>query len=674
MILKEFDSDPAVAAGELRKTLRYHAWRYYSLDDPEISDSEYDALYQRLQLLEEEHPGLITPDSPTQRVGQPPGSAFSPVTHRGRMFSLDNAFSEADLRAFGDRVARLLGETAGAGWVCELKMDGLAVALTYRDGLFVRGATRGDGTTGEEITANLRTVQAIPLSLMADLPPSEIEVVGEVFMPEDSFLALNAERLEHGEQPFANPRNAAAGSLRQLNPEITAGRNLSMVTFGLAYTSGAYPATHLEELEDLRALGFRMGEHTTLFNEIDGVLGFCEEWRERRRELPYGIDGVVVKLNSRAQRNALGHTSKAPRWAIAWKFPPEERTTTVLEILVSVGRTGVLTPVAEMKPVVVSGSTVTHATLHNEDEARRKDVRPGDTVVVRKAGDVIPEVVKVIMDKRTGDEPPFTMPEVCPVCFARVVREAGESATRCVNASCPAQVLGRITHFGSRGAMDIDGLGEATVSLLVEQRFASDISDIFYLKREQLEALSGFKEKSVNNLLGAIDEARNRPLWRLLFGLGIRHVGSNTAQVLSGMFPSIQLLSSATATDLEAVEGVGPSIAQSVAEFFSSKENLELVERLAAAGVRLADEIPEQESGGAFEGMTFVLTGSLENFTREEAGAIISSLGGKMTGSVSRKTSYLLAGEAPGSKLDKAISLGVPVIDEKDFIEMAGEE
>lgn len=660
-------------ARELREKLNYHMYRYYALDDPVVSDAEYDEMYRRLAELEEEFPELVTPDSPTRRVGPPPSEGFRPVRHMGRMLSLDNAVNPEELRAFDERVRRGLGPGGGeVAYVCELKMDGVAVALTYRDGLFVQGATRGDGEVGEEITPNLKTVGALPLRLLSERPPGAIEVVGEVFMPESSFRRLNEERLEKGEQPFANPRNAGAGSLRQLDPAVTAGRNLSMVTFGITHTTGEMPETHWEQLAYLKELGFRLGEHTEKVASIDGAAEFCRGWQERRGELDYEIDGVVIKVNSLAQQRALGATSKSPRWAIAFKFPPEEKTTRVLDIQVGVGRTGALTPVAVLEPVFVSGSTVSHATLHNEDEARRKDVRIGDRVLVHKAGDVIPEIVKVITEERTGEEKPFSMPDRCPVCGAKAVREEGEAVRRCTNIACPAQTFERIVHFAGRGAMDVDGLGEVTIKQLLSGGALNDVADIFYLTPEQLFELPGYKEKSVENLVNAIDDARKRPLRRLLFGLGIRHVGSHVARLITDRFASMDEIAAADRESLESVDGVGPQIAESVVTFFDQEQNLRVIGKLEKAGVRMWEETEEGAPAGELSGKTFVLTGTLSDFTREEASGIIESLGGRVTGSVSGKTDYLLAGEDPGSKYEKAESLGVEIIGEGDFKRMTG--
>jgi DNA ligase (NAD+) len=666
-------ADAAREAEQLRKDLNHHIYRYYALDDPVISDAEYDEKYHELVRLEERYPELVTTDSPTQRIGPPPSAGFRPVQHRGKMLSLDNAFSEDDLRSFSERVVKGLDGSAGnVDYVCELKMDGIAVALLYENGLLTQGATRGDGEVGEDITSNLRTIPAVPLRLMVDDPPAELEAIGEIFMPESSFLSLNEDRLERGESPFANPRNAAAGSLRQLDPAVTADRNLSMVTFGIDYSSSSIPATQWELLSYLRELGFRLGENSRKVNAVTEASEFCEDWGGRRRELPYEIDGVVIKVDSREQQERLGATSKSPRWAIAFKFPPEEKTTRVLDIMVGVGRTGALTPVAVLEPVFVAGSTVSHATLHNEDEVKRKDVRVGDRVMVRKAGDVIPEIVKVIVDERTGDEEPFEMPKLCPACGSEVRREEGEAVTRCTNIACTAQTFERIVHFGGRGAMDIEGLGAMTVALLLDRGKIKDVSDIFYLSPDDFVDLPGFKEKSISNLIEAIGSARDRPLWRLVYGLGIRHVGSTIAKTITAAFPSIGSLERVSVEELDSVEGVGPRIAEGVRDFFDNEDNLTVVKRLEKAGVRVADEGRAEAEEKTLKGKTFVLTGTLPDFTREEASAIIEGLGGKVTSSVSKKTDFVLAGEEPGSKLEKARGLGVEVIGSEEFKIMTG--
>jgi len=669
---KKPSGSAANEARRLREELNNHIYRYYVLDSPVVSDAEYDVMYRKLLDLEEQHPELITPDSPTQRVGPPPAAGFKPVKHRGRMMSLDNAFTLEELKAFEERVHRLLSAAALVEYVCELKMDGIAVALTYEKGLLAKGATRGDGEVGEDITPNLRTVPAIPLRLMADESPEVIEVVGEVYMPESSFLHLNEERLEKGEPPFANPRNAAAGSLRQLDPAITARRNLSMVTFAIGSSTGQVPQNQWELLAYLRKLGFRLGEHNVKVSSMDEVFAFCEEWQGKRNELSYEIDGVVVKVNSLGQQLELGYTSKSPRWAIAFKFPPEEKTTTVVDIMVGVGRTGALTPVAVLEPVFVAGSTITHATLHNEDDVRRKDVRIGDRVIVRKAGDVIPEILGVVKDVRTGAEKIWKMPERCPVCHSLAEREEGEAVTRCTNVACPAQTFERILHFAGRGAMDIDGMGSVTVYQMLDKGFIKDVADIFFLTREHTGELPGYKEKSIDNLMAAIVAARDRPLWRLVYGLGIRHVGSHVARVVTERFRSIDSLIDATEEDFVAIEGIGPRIAESIAFFFDQKENLQVIDKLRRGGVRMADEARAAPAEGPLSGKAFVLTGGLDDFTREHASEIIEGLGGRVSGSVSKKTDYVLAGADPGSKLQKALDLGVEVIDEAEFKRMTG--
>ncbi|HEY5527487.1 MAG TPA: NAD-dependent DNA ligase LigA [Candidatus Anoxymicrobiaceae bacterium] len=669
---KKPSGSAANEARRLREELNNHIYRYYVLDSPVVSDAEYDVMYRKLLDLEEQHPELITPDSPTQRVGPPPAAGFKPVKHRGRMMSLDNAFTLEELKAFEERVHRLLSAAALVEYVCELKLDGIAVALTYEKGLLAKGATRGDGEVGEDITPNLRTVPALPLRLMADESPEVIEVVGEVYLPESSFLHLNEERLEKGEPPFANPRNAAAGSLRQLDPAITARRNLSMVTFAIGSSTGQVPQNQWDLLAYLRKLGFRLGEHNVKVSSMDEVFAFCEEWQGKRNELSYEIDGVVVKVNSLGQQLELGYTSKSPRWAIAFKFPPEEKTTTVVDIMVGVGRTGALTPVAVLEPVFVAGSTITHATLHNEDDVRRKDVRIGDRVIVRKAGDVIPEIVGVVKDVRTGAEKIWKMPERCPVCHSLAEREEGEAVTRCTNVACPAQTFERILHFAGRGAMDIDGMGSVTVYQMLDKGFIKDVADIFFLTREHTGELPGYKEKSIDNLMAAIVAARDRPLWRLVYGLGIRHVGSHVARVVTERFRSIDSLIDATEEDFVAIEGIGPRIAESIAFFFDQKENLQVIDKLRRGGVRMADEARAAPAEGPLSGKAFVLTGGLDDFTREHASEIIEGLGGRVSGSVSKKTDYVLAGADPGSKLQKALDLGVEVIDEAEFKRMTG--
>ena len=649
---------------ELRKSLNYHIYRYYSLDAPEISDAEYDALYRELVDLEKENPALVTADSPTQRVGTKPAEGFAPATHRQKMMSLDNAFNLGELKAFDERVRRGLG-VSEVEYVCELKMDGLAVALTYEDGLLVRGATRGDGETGEDITNNLRTIPAIPLRLLTEIPPASIEVVGEVFMPLKAFEEANKSRMEERGQGFANPRNAAAGSIRQLDPGVVAKRHLSMVTFNISYSTDALPDNHGELLHYIQDLGFRVGKHSRLVNGIDEVWAFCEEWSEKKESLGFDIDGVVLKVNPSEQQTALGATSRAPRWAIAYKFPAEEQKTTVKDIVIQVGRMGALTPVATLTPVFVDGSTVTHATLHNEDEIRRKDVRIGDVVVVRKAGDIIPEIVRVIEDERTGKEEPYEMPKECPSCGSPVFRVNGEAVTRCNNTLCPEQQFEQILHIGKRDAMDIEGLGGSTVRKLIDLGLVSDISDIFYLTKEDLAQMKGFKEKSVANLIAAIEKSKKQPLWRVIYSLGARNVGRSVSKDFAKTYGSMDVLMATGKEELEEIEGVGPEIAESMVAYFREPYNVDIVNKLRNAGVRMADE--EDENEKPLEGVTFVLTGSLERFTRNEAKGLIEALGGKVSSSVGKKTNYVVVGENPGSKYQKAVDLGITILDEDEL-------
>ncbi len=662
----------AARIAELTELLNHHAYLYYVLDAPEISDAEYDSLYRELRELEEANPELIRPDSPTQRVGAAPLEAFGTVTHGVPMLSLDNAFSEDELREFDARLKRFLdlSESADLEYVCELKIDGLAISLTYEEGVFARGATRGNGTVGEEITQNLRTIRTIPLRLQGDAP-SLIEVRGEAFMLKPEFERLNREREAAGEPPFANPRNAAAGSVRQLDSSITARRKLDAFFYGTGLREGHTLRSHAEELRYLAGLGLKVNETSRVVGPVEGAVEYAAEWEEKRHELPYETDGVVVKLNDFAQQRTAGATSHGPRWAIAHKFPAERAETVVEDVVVQVGRTGALTPVARMRPVFIDGSTVSSATLHNQDEIDRKGVMIGDHVVIQKAGDVIPEVVEVLKDRRTGDERPFRLPVNCPVCGAEVVREEGEVAVRCPNPNCPAQVKNTIRHFASRGAMDIEGLGPALVDQLVDNDLVQDVADLYYLKKEQIAALERMADKSADNLLQAIESSKSRPLDRLLFGLGIRHVGATVAQAISAEFGSLDAVSAASAEELAAVEAIGPKIADSVVEYVARPESGRIIEKLKSAGVDPRVEKLEV-SDQTFAGMTFVFTGALEKMTRQEAEAIVRERGGKATGSVSKKTTYVVAGEKAGSKLTKAQELGISVLTEDEFREMVG--
>jgi DNA ligase (NAD+) len=649
-------------ANRLREKINYHNYRYYALDNPEISDEEYDLLLRELIEIETAFPQLITPDSPTQRIGEKPSQAFEPVIHRARMMSLDNVFDEDELNNFIRRVENQVGET---DYICELKIDGAGIALTYENGLFVGGATRGDGSTGEDVTNNLRTIRSLPLRLLGSGVVSTLEIRGEVFMPKEAFLELNRQREEEGLPTFANPRNAAAGALRQLDPKITASRNLSIICYELGYVEGKTFQTHKQVLEQIMDWGFRVSKHWRPAANGEEILAFCKEWIAKRDELGYEVDGAVVKVNNLGLRDRLGATSKAPRWAVAYKFPAEEKTTRLLDITINVGRTGALTPTAVLEPVFVGGSTVSRATLHNEDEIRRKGVKIGDTVLVHKAGDVIPEIIKPITELRTGREREFRMPEKCPACGSKVHHIEGEVATRCVNIDCPARLFESILHFASRGAMDIEGLGPATIEELLNKGYIRSVEDIYYLTPEQLFTLTNFKDKSVANMLNSIKASRQRSLSRLLFALGIRHVGSHLAEVAARRFRTMDKLALANQEELLTVEEIGPTIADSIEAFFKLPRNREVIERLKAAGVNMEEEV--EEGPQTLQDLTFVLTGGLESMTREEATEAIEALGGKVSSSVSRKTSYVVAGRDPGSKYDKAVQLGVEIIGEKEL-------
>jgi DNA ligase (NAD+) len=649
---------------ELRESIDHHSYRYHVLDDPEIADVEYDALMAELIELETEFPDLVTTDSPTQRVGATPSDQFAPVNHRSPMMSLDNCFSLEELMAWGGRVERGVGRPES--FVTELKMDGVAVNLIYEGGVLVKGATRGDGRTGEDITANLKTIKAVPLKLRGKAP-KVIEVRGEVYMRTEDFKKLNERLGEQGLKIAANPRNAAAGSLRQKDPSITAQRNLSLVCHGIGYVEGKRFRSHWEALETIRELGLRTNPENQQLSSLEEVYAFCSKWQENRHDVPYEIDGVVVKVDAIAQQEELGSTSKAPRWAIAYKFPPEERTTPLEDIFASVGRTGVVTPFAHLKTVFVGGVNITTATLHNEDEVARKDVRPGDTVIVRRAGDVIPEVVGPVLSKRPKGAKPWKMPKKCPSCGTVLVRNEGEAATRCLNIyGCEAQRRERIFHFAGRGGMDIEGLGYQTIMALIEKGYLEDVSDIYFLTRAQLGEIEGFGEKSIDNLMNAIDASRRRPLANVLIALGIPHVGGSAAQVLAQEIRSLDKLSAMPADELEAIEGIGPIIAQAIEGFFSDERNLEVLDRLAEGG--LDPQVPKARAEGPLTGKTFVITGTLAAFSRDEAASAIEERGGKVTSSVSKKTDHVVVGESPGaSKYDKAVALGVDLLDEKAF-------
>ncbi len=655
-------------AEQLRELIRHHAHRYYVLDDPEIADAEYDSLVRELRGIEDAHPELVTSDSPTQRIGAPPSNLFAPVAHLRPLFSLDNADTEDDLDAWEQRIVRQLGAEPG-GYACELKIDGLAVVLVYENGAFVRGATRGDGTTGEDITANLRTIESIPLKLMGEYPPL-LEVRGEVYMPYSAFEDLNEGQAAAGDRLFANPRNAAAGSVRQKDPAVTAGRSLAIWVYQAGVVEGGpEPATHSEELDYLLSLGLRVNPASTPVPDLDAVKEYVRRAERERHDHDYQTDGVVVKVDSLGAQQTLGFTARAPRWAIAYKFPPEERTTRLRTIAINVGRTGSATPFAVLEPVFVGGATVSMATLHNEAEVHRKDVRIGDTVIVRRAGDVIPEVVGPVPSARTGEETIWQMPADCPFCGNPIVRPEGEKDARCTGGfECPSRLREWLAHFAGRGGMDIEGLGYRTIDLLIQKGVISDPADIFLMDTAALADWEGWGETSAGNLGASIDAARDRPLNRLLTALGIRHVGGTVARTLARRFRSIEALMGASEEEVSAVEGIGPVIAASVTEWFGEAHNRALVEKLASAGVRLEDPAPAEEAGDLLSGVTLVVTGTLEGFSRDEAKAAIEARGGKATGSVSKNTTAVVAGSAPGgAKIDRAAQLGVPVLDEAAF-------
>ncbi|HLW58384.1 MAG TPA: NAD-dependent DNA ligase LigA [bacterium] len=659
--------DIAKQIADLRERIRHHLYRYHVLDDPEISDEAFDALVQELRVLEAAHPSLITPDSPTQRVGAPPAEGFRPVEHPQPMLSLANAFDEDDVRAWHKRVTVGVGDRA-VEFVCELKFDGAAISLIYQQGAFVRGATRGDGVRGEDITPNLRTVRSLPLRLRREAtPPEFIEVRGEVYLPTRALDAINEERAAAGETPFANARNAAAGSLRQLDPSVTARRPLDLAIYQVGAVQGRRFKTHWESLEWTREAGLPVDTHMRRAVTLDEVLDYVHEWSTRRGTLAYGTDGIVVKVNALDQQVELGATSQAPRWAIAYKFPAEQAETRVRDITVQVGRTGALTPVADLEPVRVSGVILRHATLHNEDEVRRKDVRIGDHVVVQRAGEVIPEVVRVLVERRAGDEREFVMPTRCPVCGSAVAREPGESVARCTGgASCPAQVLERLIHFASRTALNIDGVGPKLFQQLLDRELIRDPADLFSLTKAQVLTLDRMADRSADNVIAAIDRSRRPTLARLVYGFGIRHVGLHVAEVLARHFPTIDRLADAGFEEISDAPGIGPAIAESVREYFSRSATRALLKKLEAAGVR--PQAPAAPGGGRLLGKIFVFTGTLERFSRRDAAGRVTALGGIVADAVGPKTSYLVAGVEPGTKIARAHKLGITVLDELEFL------
>ncbi|MCR4718817.1 MAG: NAD-dependent DNA ligase LigA [Firmicutes bacterium] len=646
---------------ELTKLLDYHSKKYYVDDSPEISDFEYDKMLRELENLEDAYPQFRSPLSPTQRVGGKALDKFEPVTHRVVMESLQDAFSEEEVYDFDRKVKEKISEYE---YVVEHKIDGLSVSLEYVNGEFVRGSTRGDGTVGEDVTQNLKTIKTIPLHLTEKLP--FLEVRGEVYIPRETFNKINDEREEFGEPTFANPRNAAAGSLRQLDPKIAAKRGMRIFVFNIQQIEGKEIKTHLEGLRYLKTLGFTTILNDDVFSDITSAFKRVKEIGELRGSLPFDIDGAVIKVNDLSKRHILGSTAKFPRWAIAYKFPPEQKETKILDILVQVGRTGVLTPLAVLEPVLIAGSVVSRATLHNQDYIDEKDIKIGDTVIVQKAGDIIPEILEVKKEKRTGSETEFKIPKKCPVCGSTVVREEGESAYRCTSSVCPAQIMRNIIHFVSRDAMDIDGLGPAIVSQLLDNNLIKSAADLYYLKAEQIEPLEKMGKKSAKNLINAIENSKSNPLSRLLTALGIRFVGAKASKVIAKCVKNMDNLIKITKDELLKIEDVGSAMAESIVMYFSQPQNLDFIERLRLANLNFEENTEELEDN-RFDGMTFVLTGALDGFTRDEASEIIERFGGKTASSVSKKTTYVLAGQDAGSKLQKAISLGVTIISEEDF-------
>jgi len=669
----------------LVEEINRHDHAYYVLAQPSISDQDYDRLYHQLLDLEKQFPGLITPDSPTQRVGGQPLKAFKPVQHLKSMLSLDNTYSQDELREFVNRVQRLLPEQT-LDWVVEPKVDGLAINLRYENGTFTSGATRGDGTTGDDITSNLKTIRSIPARLHAQpdrrhLLPSILEVRGEVYLTREGFQKLNAQRKAAGEETFANARNAAAGSLKQLDPRIVAKRPLDIILYGLGHveSAGDLPKTHSDVLTWLKELGFRTPEKTWHCHSAADLIQAIDQLDLLRKKFTYETDGAVIKLNSFTQREKAGFTSKAPRWAIAYKYAAEQAETKLKAVTVQVGRTGALTPVAELEPVFLAGSTISRATLHNEDYIRQKDIRIGDTVTIEKAGEVIPAVVDVVLTRRIGNEVPFRFPQTCPECGSKVSRTAGAAAGdegvvwRCVNPDCPAQVRGRIEHWCARGAMDIEGGGEVLVRQLVKAGLVSDVADLYRLKLAEVAGLERMGEKSAQNFLDGLQQSKKRDLWRLLYGLGILHVGAGVAKALARGFATLDDVFAASVDELTACEDIGEVIAQSIVQWHGDARNRKLLERLRQAGLNFKSELHQPKAApGPFSGKTFVLTGTLPNLKREEAAAKIEAAGGKVAGSVSKKTDYVIAGDEAGSKLDKAQKLGVKILNEAEFLKLIG--
>ena len=656
----------------LKETIRYHNKRYYDLDDPEITDAEYDRLFQAMLDIESRYPELITPDSPSQKVGAKPRESFSQVNHRRPMLSLENGFDEKDIRDFDVRIKKLLKDSYRCNYIVEPKMDGLAVEIVYENGILVSASTRGDGYTGENITLNIKTIPSVPRRLInrhAGLPvPALLEVRGEVYMEIEAFNELNKSRLDQDLTVFANPRNAAAGSIRQLDPEVTRERRLNFFCYGTGEMTGEVPKTHMELLNTLELFGFRVNKsHIREYKDLEGVIEYSRRMEMERKTLPYEIDGAVIKVNDLALQEQLGQKSRSPRWALAYKFKPTQETTRIIKIDVQVGRTGALTPVAWLEPVEIAGVTVSRATIHNQEEVEKKDVRENDTVIVQRAGDVIPEIVKVITSKRTGAEKVFEMPSICPVCGTKVEKKEGEVVLRCPNNYCPAQVRGRFIHFVSKGAINIDGLGEKIIGQLIDKGLVQEPADLFTLKKEDLLRLDKIEQKSADNLLRAIEQSKDTTLARLIYSLGIRHVGEHLAELLAEYFGDLDKLMNATSDELLNIKEIGPQTADSLISYFSDPSNTSHVQRLKESGIRL--EVSTSR-GDRLSGKIFVVTGTLNSLTRSQAKEIIEKNGGRMASAVSNSTDYLIAGESPGSKLQKARELGIGILDEKGFLDL----
>lgn len=652
---------------ELREQILYHEKKYYVDNDPQISDYEFDQLMAELKRLEEAFPEFITPDSPTQRVGEKPVEGFLTVEHRRPMLSIENCYDVEGLKEFDERIRKLLPKEK-IEYVAELKIDGLSISITYRDGRYQQAVTRGDGFRGDDVTAQVKTIRSLPLSIPIT---DEVEVRGEIYLPYESFKKINQEREKKGEPLFANPRNAAAGSIRLLDPREVASRNLDIFLYYI-FINGQERPSQWENLLQLKKLGFKTNPHSRLCFSLDEVIDYYQEWTEKRDSLEYDVDGVVVKVNSTRQRELLGATAKSPRWAISFKFPARQATTRIKEIIIQVGRTGALTPVAILEPVQISGTTISRCTLHNEEELKRKDIRVGDYILLERSGDVIPHVVSVMKERRTGKEKPFIWPKTCPVCHSAIYKEEGEAISRCINPSCPARIRESILHFASRRAMNIEGLGEALVDQLLAAGLIKQIPDLYHLQYEDLIKLERMGPKSAQNLLDQIEESKSRELWRLIFALGIRHVGEKLAQSLAKKFLDLEKLARASEEELMTLEDVGPKVARSIVFFFAQPENRELIKKLKEAGLKFK-ETTEKVGPQPLQGLTFVLTGTLSSMTREQAKEKIERLGGSVSSSVSKKTDYLIVGEEPGSKLDKARQLGVKTLDEKEFLKLLGE-